>query len=245
MRETPRAVSLLIAVLLLGGCSGGGGDGEAAGGTAPTAAPTTAAPVAATAAPADSPQSAKAKAATLQPGDFPPGFQPQPEEPGQGLNIEQLWAELTRCLGVDAAAQRTGIGTSPTFLRGLATQARSTVEYTSEATAGAVAAALAGPKFQSCATDAFNADVKRSAPEGSVPGPVTVTPAAAPPVAQRISAIRVTVTINLAELKVPLFQDFLVAFERGALIRFFFLNPGSEFPQDLERSLMQQVISRV
>lgn len=241
MRRTHRAVPLMIAALLVGGC-GGGGDGDGGSGAAP---PTTAAPVAAGPAPADSPQSVKARAATLQPADFPAGFQPQPEEPGQGLNIERLWEELTRCLGVDAAAQRTGIGVSPTFLRGLATQARSTVEYTSEATANAIAAALAGPKFQSCATDAFNADVKRSAPQGSVPGPVTVTPVVAPPLAQRISAVRVTVTINLDELKVPLFQDFLVAFERGAVIRLFFLNPGSEFPQDLERSLIQQVISRV
>jgi hypothetical protein len=237
MRPALRAVPVLVSALLLAGCGDGGTT------TATEEAPGT--PVAAAGAAPASPESTKAAAATLQPGDFPAGFQPQPEEPGQGLSIERVWEELTRCLGVDAAAGRTGIATSPTFLRGLATQGRATVEYTSEATAGAVAAALAGPRFQSCATNAFNADVKRSAPEGGVPGPVTVTPAVAPPVAQRISAIRITVTINLDELKVPLFQDFLVAFERGALIRFFFLNPGSEFPQDLERSLMQQVISRV
>lgn len=246
MRGHRRLIPFFVAAFLVAGCGGGGDDGADAGGTVVPGpgAPTTAAP--APTPTTESPMAAKARAAVFQTGDFPPGFQPQPEEPGQGLNIEGLWGELTRCLGVENTAQRTGMASSPTFLRGLATQARVTVEYTSDASAQALAAALAGPRFQSCANDAFNADVKRSAPEGGVPGPVAVAPLAAPPVVtSKISAFRITVTINLDELKVPLFQDFLVAFEKGAVVRMFFLNPGSEFPPDLRNTLVQKVLSRV
>jgi len=187
---------------------------------------------------------AKAKAATLQPTDFPPGFLAQPEEPGQGLGLETVWGDLTGCLGVGGTAQRTGVATSPTFLRGLATQGRSTVEYTTEDAASSIATALGGPKFQGCATEAFTADVKRSAPQGGKPGPAALAPRDAPLTAAKTFAYRVTATISLDELKVPLFQDFLVVFKGGAVIRMLFLNPGSEFPQDLERSLVDAVVSR-
>jgi hypothetical protein len=214
--------------------------------TTTSAETTTAAPVTTTAAPvavAGGDQSAKAKAATLQPSDFPTGFDPVPEAEGGGLNIEQLWTELMGCLGVPQGTS-TGIATSPTFKRGLATQARSTVEYTSDSTSAAIAAAIAGPKFSKCSDTAFAADVKRSAPEGGVPGPVAVAASKAPPVAPKSSSFRITVTVNLAELKVPLFQDFFVIYTGGAVIRALFLNPGSEFPQDLERSVLTKVISR-
>jgi hypothetical protein len=230
VRRWRRAGVVILAALMVAGCSGG--DDDKGGGAPPIT---------------EGPQTGKARAATLQPGDFPPGFEAQPDEPGQGLNIEQLWAELSHCLGVDGTSDRTGVGTSPPFLCGLATQARATVEYTSESAANAIAAAVTGPKFQSCATDAFNADVKRSAPGGGVPGPVAVAASAAPAVApapSKITSYRIRVDINLDELKVPLFQDFIVAVDRGTVIRLFFLNPGSEFPQDLERSLVEKVVSR-
>ncbi len=251
MQRPRRIVALIVTALLAAGCSGGGEEVESGGGGGDTdksgaVGIDTGKPNSTAAPPAtESPQTVKAKAATLQHADFPPGFEPQPEEPGQGLQIETLWAELSRCLAVDSTAGRTGMATSPTFLRGLATQARSTVEYTSEATANAIFTALAGPKSQTCLNEAFGADVKRSAPEGAVPGQVAVAALAAPPAAQRISSFRVTVTLDLDGLKVPLFQDFLVAFERGAVVRFFYLNPGAEFPQDLERSTVQKVLSRV
>lgn len=235
-----RVVRLLAVAALFGaGCGGGGDGGPGAGGTpAVSAAPVTSPPT------TDPALAAKATAAVLQPGDFPAGWKPVPEDDGGGLNIERLWAELTRCLGVDASGQRAAVATSPTFLRGLATQARSTVEYTSAATTGAITAALDGPKFQGCAKEAFDADVKRSAPEGGVPGPVAVAPLDAPRPAPQTYTYRVTVTINLDELKVPLFQDFFVMFTRGAVIRMLFLNPGSEFPRDLERSLVEKVVAR-
>jgi hypothetical protein len=45
-------------------------------------------------------------------------------------------------------------------------------------------------------------------------------------------------------LKVPLFQDFSVVVNKGTVIRMLFLNPGSEFPADLEKSLVDKVVSR-
>jgi hypothetical protein len=235
-----RGVALLFVLALIGGgCGGGSGASGEKAGVAPVAAAGDAAPPT-----TEPPMVVKAKAAVLQTADFPPGFQPQPDEPGQGLGLETLWRELTRCLGVDNTAKGAGAATSPTFLRGLATQARATVEYAPEPTASAIAAALGGQKYQGCAKETFGADVKRSAPEGAVPGPVAIAPLVAPPVAAKIFTSRVTVTLDLEGLKVPLFQDFLVVFDRGAVIRMLFLNPGSEFPQDLERSLIEKVVSR-
>jgi len=241
MHNARRIAPLFVSVLLVAGCSSGGDTpSEPFAATQP-------APASPEAAKAEGPDAGRAKAANLQPADFPPGFEPQPEDPVGGLQIERLWGELTRCLGVDSSAQRTGVASSPTFLRGLATQARSTVEYTSEASANAIAAAITGPKFQSCANEAFNADVKRAAPEGAVPGPVTVAAVAAPPsaVASKTSSFRITVTLKLDELTIPLHQDFHVSVDRGMVVRMLFLNPGSEFPPDLERSLVQKVTSRL
>jgi len=244
MKMTRAVPALLVTALFSAACGGGGSGTKQAGGpTVPApavgGAPTTV--VAGT----DPVVTAKAQAAGLQPNDFPAGWKPTPPEDGGGLNLDTVWTELTKCLGVTTAAP-AGTFTSPTFLRGLATQARSTVEYTSEASSAAISSALAGPKFQGCANEAFTADVKRSAPQGGVPGPVTIAPLDVAAVAPaKTTTYRINVTISLDELKVPLFQDFMVIFNRGAVIRLFFLNPGSEFPRDLQRTLIDKVVSRV
>ena len=248
-----RALMLLcvVSALFLAGC--GDGDDDGAGGT--TAPPggatttvaegptTTAGGGGATTVPSKDPaKAARAAAAVFQAADFPAGWAPQP--PDEGLGLDTIWADLTRCLGVDTTADRAAAATSDTYLRGLATQARSTVEYTTPLTATAVSTALGGPQFQQCAKDAFAADVKRSAPEGAVPGPVESAPLDVPTPGPKISAYRVNVTINMQELQVPLFQDFLVVFDGEALIRMLFLNPGSAFPPDLQRTLVEKVVSR-
>lgn len=240
MRGSRGIATLFVLTLAAGACGSGGGAAEQAG----------VGPAVSTPAPETTPTTssaamvAKAQAAVLQTADFPPGFQPQADAPGEGLDIERLWGELTGCLGVSTTAKGAA-ATSPTFLRGLATQARATVEYAPDSTATAVAAGLGGQKFQSCAKEAFGADVKRSAPGGAVPGPVAVAPLAGPPpVGAKAFAYRINVTLDLEGLKVPLFQDFVVVLDHGAVIRMLFLNPGSEFPQDLERSLIEKVVAR-
>lgn len=247
MKRPALVAVLAVSALLLAAC-GGDGDGEPGGtrtSTAPspstsTTPPSTIALVEGT----DPALTARAQAATLQPGDFPTGFEPQPEEPGQGLNIETVWRDLTQCVGVENAVPPAGRATSPTFRRDIATQGRSTVEYTTEPRAAAVAAALAGPRAQECLMRAFVADLDRSKPEGSTPGPVTVTPRDVAQLGQRTLAWRAEASVDLSGLAVLLFQDYLVVFDGGTVIRLFFLSPGAEFPQQLEQELAQKVFSR-
>jgi len=187
---------------------------------------------------------AKAKAAILQQADFPAGFPAQPDDPVQGLHVERLWGDLLTCLGVPKA-QPAGIATSPTFLRGIATQGTSTVEYLAPDAIAARTGALANPKFQACSTQAFATDLDKSKPEGSTPGTVVVSRRDSPPIAgATINSWRINASVHLADLEVRLFQDFLVIFKGNAVIRLFFLNPGSDFPPDLERSLVEKVVSR-
>jgi hypothetical protein len=244
MHRRSAILVLLITALLAAACSGGGDDGAS-----PTTIASTIPPgpgsTSSTTPGTDPALEAKAQAATLQTSDFPPGFQPQAEEPGQGLNIDLLWQELTRCLGVESNAPSAGKATSPTFLRGLATQGRSTVEYTTEQRANAVATALAGPRALECMTRSYEADVDRSKPEGATPGPVrAATREITPPPGYRALSWRINASVNLAELVVPLFQDFTVLFKAGTIIRFYYLNPGSDFPQDAERAMVEKVAAR-
>lgn len=250
MRRGP--IVLLVATVFVAGCSSGSKTKTGSNTTLPAS--TVAASTTTTvAAPATTNPAlvAKAQAALFQAADFPAAFKPQPDGGGtcpasasscSSLNLEQIWSDMLTCLGVHDAPYATA--TSPTYLEGLATQARATVEYTSASSAGAIATAMAGPMYQSCATTALTADAKRSAPPGGTPGQVTVSPLSVPLVGQKVSAIRANVTMNMQGLQIRIFQDFVVAFNGGTVVRMFFLNPGSAFPQTLEQSLMQKVVSK-
>ena len=240
---------LLVSTLLLAGCGEGDDGTEDAGTTTTTAASDTTE----TTAPAsgdeatdrqstDPEKAAQAEAAILRMEDLPEGW--GEHHPEEGLGLEATWQDLNSCLGVEGPEQPLGIATSPTFLRGLATQVRSTVEYMPEAQAQEIAAALAGPEFEQCATEAFEEDVARSAPEGGVPGPVEVSPLEVPELGEQTLAWRINVTINLEGLEVPIFQDLVVVFDGEAVSRLMFLNPGSEFPPELQRTLIETVVDR-
>lgn len=232
---------LLVSTLLLAGC---GGDDDSADEAGTTTTETTEASDAESSnrEPTDPAKAEQAEAAVLRMEDFPEGWGEQ--DPEAGLDLEETWRDLTSCLGVDATGQPLGIATSPTFLRGLATQVRSTVEYLTAAQAQEIATALDGPELQQCATDAFAADAARSAPEGGVPGPVEVTPLEFPELGEETFAWRANVTIDLEGLEVPIFQDLVVVFDGEALSRIVFINPGSEFPPELQRTLVQTVVER-
>ncbi|MBW3548407.1 MAG: hypothetical protein KY452_09780 [Actinobacteria bacterium] len=240
---------LLIATVLVAGCGEGDDGAEGAGTTTTTAArgtTETTAPAsgdeAADRQSTDPERAAQAEAAILRMEDLPEGWREQPPE--EGLELEATWQDLTSCLGVEGPEQPLGIATSPTFVRDLATQVRSTVEYMPEAQAQELAAALAGPEFQQCATEAFEEDAVRSAPEGGVPGPVEVSPLEFPELGEQTLAWRVNVTIDLEGLEVPIFQDLVVVFDGEAASRLMFLNPGSEFPPELQRTLVETVVDR-
>lgn len=234
-------ITLTVVALLGAGC--GGGTTNSAKKASPGSVPTTAVP--STTAPATSgPQAAKAAAAVLKPADFPYGWTPQPPDPTGGLQIQRLWQNVSHCLNVDNTSPKPSTATSPTFTRGLATSAVSTVEYTTPSSAAAIAGALGGPMWQGCLTGAFNANAQLSHPQGAVPGPATVTIMPAPQLGDKAFAYRVNVTMDLSGLQIKLFHDFAVVFKGGSVIRMWFLNPGSAFPPDLEQTLLQDVVGR-
>ncbi|MDQ6728462.1 MAG: hypothetical protein M3066_20205 [Actinomycetota bacterium] len=235
---------LVVAALTATACGGGKGTATPATTTTPTTVDSTAGTTPTTTPGTDAALVAKAKSAVFQPGDFPAGFEAQPDDPTQGLGIDTVWSELTTCLGVPSTATPAGRATSATFKMGLATQGRATVEYTTEAMATADAAALTGPKAQDCLTKAFAADVDRSKPEGATPGPVMVAPSDVTVAGKKALSWRINATVNLQDLVVPLFQDFIVIVNKGTVVRMMFLQPGSPFPQTLEHTLEEAVVSR-
>lgn len=230
-----RLVVLSLSALLVAGC-GGSGTKDAATTTTVTSKDLT------NPASTNPSKTRAAKAAVLKQSDFPAGWKLQ--DPQDGLDVETMWRDLTRCLGVERKGRPLGLATSGTYLQNLATQTRSTVEYMPTSAIKAVSAALAGPKFNDCATKAFTADTIRNAPDGGTPGPVTVTPLTFAPLGQSTSASRANVTMTLGDLPVPINQDLIVVFNGQAVTRMMFLNPGRPFPPDLQRSLVQQVVGR-
>ncbi len=244
-------LALVASAVLIAGC-GGSGTNKATGTTAPaspasTTAPATTEPAPTTTAVAtiDPGLAAKAQAAVLQTGDFPAGWEAKPDEPNTGLQIEPLWKDLTDCLNVDNAGPAPAKATSPTFSPSVAYSTRSTVEYTTESSAAAIADAFAGPNAQDCETKAYKADADRSHPAGATPGPTTVAPLDLPKLGDKMTSFRANVTMNLSELQIFLFNDFVVIVKPGgAVIRQWFLKAGAAFPPALQQTLLQAVVSR-
>lgn len=226
---------VMAAVLLLSSC----GDDD----NAETATNRTSSTSAAPTQPAspDAAKDAQAKAAVLQATDFPPLF--RVHEPGEGVEVEVIWENLIRCLGVNQSGRPLGLATSPTYVRALATQAQSTVEYMPQPSAEAIATAFTGPRLNNCAGDALSADAAREH-EGSEVGEVEVSAFDFPPMGGTTSATRVKVTLNLPERRVPIFQDLIVVVDGESVIRVVFVNPLEPFPEDLQRSLVEKVVSR-
>lgn len=246
-RRSLRALALALAAsVLLVACGDDGDDGAAATSTTSSTAPDetseTSGPTSTVPASADAERKAQAEAAVLRLEDFPDGW--EEHDPTAGLALELTWNDLLSCLGVPSGGQPLGIATSPTFLQGLATQARSTVEYLPEERVQAIGAALGGPDLDRCLGDAISADAVRSAPEGGVPGPVTVSVLDAPSLGQSTTARRMTFTMKVEDLEIPIVQDLVVVLDGDAVTRLVFLNPGGPFPPGLQRTLIEAVAGR-
>lgn len=246
-----RAVAALAATALLAAACGDEDGPTTTSSTVPASTTTTVATTtttvattSTTAAATDPALVARAEAAVLRAGDFPPDAgRWEAEPPEEGLDLEIVWRDIVQCLAVDPGPPLAS-ATSPTFRRDLATQARSTVEHRSEQSARMLADALAGPRYPECARAAFAADAERNKPEGATPGPVQVSPLPVPQRGQRTVASRVTLTMNLDDLQVPIFQDLIVVFDAGKVVRLLFLNPGGAFPENLRASLTDKVLAR-
>jgi hypothetical protein len=238
--------SFSVLVAVLSGCSDDGSStvttlpsaSTTAGATTTVAAATTTSASGPTTTVAQDPaKAAKAKAAVIQPGDLPEGFKEQPAE--DALDQDTTFREIISCLGVSANGQ--GSASSPTFVRGVATQMTSTVEYFATASAQPIAMAFAGsPKLDACAKEAFASDVKRNAPPGLEPGEITVARLEFPKSGLLTSAFRIKAPVGPIEIT----QDFIVVFNTETISRFTFLNPGQPFPSDLQQSLVAKVAGR-
>jgi len=190
-------------------------------------------------APSDPAKAAKAKAAVLQPSDFPDGWQP-----GDPLDHETTWSDLTRCLGVEDSGQGLGRAVSPTFQRGPVSQVTSAVEYVPATSAPGLATAFAGPKLTACATEALIADVKRNAPEGSTVGAVEVGPLEFPKQGQLTASFRATTMLDLG-FKIGVTQDFVFVLKGEAVARVSFLGAGQPFDAALQRTFVEKVVGRL
>lgn len=227
-RRRSGALLLAAGLLLLAACGDGSSSSAAAASTVPPS--------------SDQALKAKAEGAVFTKADFPDVWK-QYTDPRDGLATERLWAQVLACLGVDKGKAQ-GIAVSPTFYLPPATQARSTVEYTSPARAKAVTAALAGPKLERCYTKAVADDARRSAPEGGKVGTVTVAPLTLDVPGKATSATRASFVVDVNGLKVPLVQDLVVVTDGGTLSRLNFLGAGGPFQPALQRSLVDAVVAR-
>ncbi|HUQ63206.1 MAG TPA: hypothetical protein VM121_05600 [Acidimicrobiales bacterium] len=260
----------LVAVITvaLAGCGGGGNEGQkvAAVTTVPPLETTTTVPVTTTTlppvggdttvppapaptppapaapAPARTVTAAEAEASVLQASDVPADWVTQPAE--ESLHLDLIWQEVTGCLGLGGLEQPMAWAVSAGYTHGLAQAARTMVQYRSEAANRSISDALAGPGAAQCLLQTFSADVDRSAPEGAVREKIDLASLDLAPLGQQTYAWRISAVLNLNGLKVPVHQDFLVAFKAEAVIPMLFLDVGSPFDSGLERSLAEAVVSR-
>lgn len=272
--KTHRSIALLFAsAVLLAGCGGGGsteGASDIAAGAPPTTsamptttnttvvappqqsppAPASTAAVLAPSAPAavaPPPEvvgvtPAQAEAAVLQRRDLPDDWKAQ--DASDGLHVDVFWREVTGCLGLQGVEPPAAWAVSAGYMHGLATQARTMVEYRRSSANAEIAGALEGPAFKDCALRAIAADVDRSAPQGAVREGIDFAPLNMARAGERTISWRAITTVNVDGLRVPLHQDFVVAFKGQAVVPMAFLSPGSPFPPDLEGSLVQTLVSR-
>lgn len=236
---------------LLASCGGEGGDssgttiatGTGSSTTATTlTSSTTSAQGTTTTAPQDPASAAKAKSAVLQAADIPADYQEQ--EPEDSFDQETTFQELATCLGV--ATRGLGSATSPTYGKPPATRIASTVEYFSAPAAQAIAAALApGPKFDGCSKQAFTSDLNRNAPAGSTVSAVEISPLDFAKLGQTTSATQAKAILAIPNgPTIPINQDIIVVVKGDAVIRLTFLSPGQPFPADVERTLVEKVVTR-
>ena len=210
---------LLLAVLGVAGCSG---DKEGPAAT-------------------DASLEARAKRAVLKQSDLPEGWA---KGTGTGLAAghEQAWVDIRDCIGageeIDAGAVRA---TSGPFESGGA-RVESIVTYVNAEQASGFALSMASLDAVDCGREALAAEAVRDAPQGETVARQEVAPLSLPRLANAASwAARSTTTYSSGPVVVT---DVVVLISEGALCRLAFVNEGGPFPQDLQQSLIEKVVSR-
>lgn len=241
MRTSRGAIPLVITALLLAGC---GGDDDTSTTTTVPEATTTVPDATTTTADGNGPAESGAEAAVLQADDLPAGWEANPEE--ERLDHETTWQALLACAGVtDPAEGEVENVSSPTFQTGLATLVTSAVSYyDSPEQVAALAEAFTGDDLAACAEEALLADVERNKPPEATLSDLVVTPGEFPEFGEATVSYRIDGTINIGPVAPPLYQDFVAVFDGDAVSRFNFLNPGTPFPEDLQRTLVETVVER-
>lgn len=188
---------------------------------------------------------ATAEKANLNQADFPSGWTSTPHEalPGE----DELAKEVADCLGISPPTSRAiAEARSPDFSSGLATQASSVITFVgSEDEAEEDAEAFASDKFAPCAEPAFAKQIQQVAPEGATVNDVKVAKSTFAETGDRTVAYRVTATIQVGEMPVPINIDLVRIFKDRAEVQLTFVNPGQPFPPDLARSLAGKVVGRL
>lgn len=196
-------------------------------------------------APPDPALPAKAEAAVFQASDFPPEWLAVRAAAG-GLAIENVWANLARCLRITYALRSTGQAISETYLLPPGKQAQALIDYVRPGQGlETVRLALESPAFSGCAKEAFGAGISQAAPAGASVGAVTVeAPLGAPVKADHVFTARIAAPVNLPDFSITIVQDLVVVFSDSSIIRLLFLDAGKPFSPEFRQRLTQTVVNR-
>jgi len=220
-----RLAGVLVALAVLGACSGGGGS------TSSTAA---------------SPGADKAAAIkiNLRQADFPTGWTsgPHQETPEETATLNQL----TQCVGIpDLAGHISAMQRSADFSAGQTTSASSNVTFVkTDADAVGDLAAFQSGKAPDCFKQAVLALVQQQLP-GAKPENLEARQLQFPNLKDGTAAYQASFTISAAGTNVPVYADFVYFRAGRSEITLVTTNAGSPFDPKLEESLARKMASRV
>ena len=232
MRTRP-VVVLLLALSSLAAC-GGGGDDEAT--TTTTAGATTS-----TAATSEAADQAKLQEIVLKDTDFPPGWTATPHDASDDEASER---EMEQCLGAEPTDPNRPSATSPDFQMGEFSQVMSSAEMTASAEAvGREFQALRSPKFNDCAKQLIDKEIKAEAGEVEF-APSTVQSLTFPKLGDDSFAVRITTAVVTQDQRVPIYSD-VVFIKKGRVgMSLNFFSAGEPFPASLATDLARKMVAR-
>ena len=212
----------------LAGC----GDG---GGAAPEDTSTTAA------SPAQD-DAVRARRLVVRITDLPAGWTSRPHQ--RTPEDEQVERELRACLGGGQIPTRTAEADSDDFANaGSQVTSRAVVAPTVEQ-ARREHDRAATPEFSRCLTEVFRRRFQRSPPEGAALQDLRADRLSVPPVADGLVAHRLTITLSAPQGNAVFYADLFVMRSERTSVSVNFVNPGSPFPADVERSVMDRLANR-